>query len=308
MRTVIIVQARMTSTRLPGKVLLPVLGKPLLAYQIERLRRVTAAAEIVIATTTNETDQPIVDLCSKMDIPFYRGSEADVLSRYYEAASLFRAEAVVRVTSDCPLIDPEIISNMIHRFHEGYPDCGYVSNVFPRTYPRGMDTEVFSFASLAEANKQADMPPDREHVTPYILRLHQPDRTANISCSQDHSIHRWTVDTPEDFELIRRMLESLYPVKPTFSLKDCLQTLAAHPNWALINRHIEQKKFSIQRRVCDERCSKENHSYPRRFLSCHWFRPCYALPHFGRNIGINGLQAYVYLSRLAGSYRPTDQR
>ena len=170
MRVVIIVQARMTSTRLPGKVLKTVLGKPLLEYQIERLRRVKLADEIVIATTTNNADQPIIDLCDRLSIPYYRGSEDDVLARYHSAAIFHQADTVVRVTSDCPVIDPQVIDRVIYTYIDEHPKYDYVSNCLERTYPRGMDTEIFSFNALEQAFQQAITQPDREHVTPFIYQ------------------------------------------------------------------------------------------------------------------------------------------
>jgi spore coat polysaccharide biosynthesis protein SpsF len=243
MKTIIIVQARMTSTRLPGKVLLPVLGKPLLEYQIERLQRVTLADEVVIATTVNPTDQPIVDLCDRLGTSVYRGDEADVLSRYYEAACTYGASVIVRVTSDCPLIDPQIIDTVIQHYLDHQPTTDYVSNTLRRTLPRGMDTEVFSMQALTEAYQEATVQPDREHVTPFIHQ--QPDRftMTPVIYDDDQSQHRWTVDTPEDFALIQKILVALYHNCPKFTLADCLNLLKQNPEWRLINAHVEQKKY-----------------------------------------------------------------
>ncbi len=237
-----IIQARMTSTRLPGKVLKEVLGRPLLDYQIERLRRVKAADGVVVATTANETDGPIVELCSRLSVPVFRGSEDDVLSRYYFAAREHGAEAVVRLTSDCPLIDPAVVDRVIGFYIERRPDFDYVSNCLQRTYPRGMDTEVFSFKALEQAFNEAVERHDREHVTPFIYS--RPDRfaLANVAYGKDESRHRWTVDTPEDFELIRRVIETLYPVKPGFAMEDVLALFEKDKSLFLINAHVEQKK------------------------------------------------------------------
>lgn len=246
MKTVIINQARMTSTRLPGKVLLTVLGKPLLEYQIERLRRVKLADGIVVATTTNITDQPIVDLCGRLNLPCFRGPENDVLARYYEAATLHRADVVVRVTSDCPIIDPDVVTEVI-RYYRGHQDCcDYVSNGLRRTYPRGMDTEVFSYKALCEAFLESTDDADREHVTPFIYRHPERYRLANVAFREDQSRHRWTVDTAEDFELVRRIIEALYPVNKDFTLDETLKLLDSHPDWAKINAHVEQKKLGEQ--------------------------------------------------------------
>ncbi|CAD5937734.1 cytidylyltransferase domain-containing protein [Planktothrix agardhii] len=243
MKTVIIVQARMTSTRLPGKVLKQVLGKPLLEYQIERLQRVKLANEIVIATTTNETDEPIVELCNRLAVAYFRGSEDDVLSRYYGAATAHKADLVVRVTSDCPLIDPQVIDTVIDYCLQNQSHYDYVSNSLERTYPRGMDTEVFSFSTLQQAFGEATAQPDREHVTPFIYRQPARYRLGHVIYSEDCSHHRWTVDTPEDFELIQKIIEAIYPRKPNFTLEDCLSLLKKHPEWYIINSHVSQKNY-----------------------------------------------------------------
>lgn len=244
MKVGIIVQARMTSTRLPGKVLLPVMGKSLLEYQLERLSRVHRADKVIIATTTNETDQPIVDLCQHLEVKVFRGSEDDVLSRYFGAAQAYGLDIVVRVTSDCPLIDPVVIDDVIFRYQEHSADCDYASNTLERTFPRGMDTEVFSFDLLKKVHLEARQPHEREHVTPYVYQNPQRFRLLNLAFKRDESRQRWTVDTPEDFELIRRILEALYPMNQAFGLKDILALMDAHPDWFELNAQIEQKKFS----------------------------------------------------------------
>ena len=249
MKIVIIVQARMTSTRLPGKVLKKVLDKPLLEYQIERLRRVKLADEIVIATTTNETDEPIVELCNSLSTPYFRGSEEDVLSRYYETAKAHQADVIVRVTSDCPLIDPQVIDRVIQFYIDHQTKYDYVSNCLERTYPRGMDTEVFSFKALQEAWLEATALPDKEHVTPFIYRQPQRYRLTSIKYSENRSHHRWTVDTPEDFELIKRMIEAIYPQLADFTLIDCLTLLQNNPTWLTINANIQQKQDGEQLKI-----------------------------------------------------------
>jgi spore coat polysaccharide biosynthesis protein SpsF len=243
MKTVIIVQARMTSTRLPGKVLKPVLGKPLLAYQLERLTRCTLADEIVIATTLNSADDPIVALAAKHDVASFRGSEDDVLSRYHGAALAHRADTIVRVTSDCPLIDPAVIDRVIRKFSDTPGRYDYVSNTLQRSYPRGMDTEVFSFQALDQALRESTTPAEREHVTPFIYRNPARYKLGNVAYATDESRHRWTVDTAEDLEFVRRMLEALYPSHPEFTLEDALETACAHPGWGDINQHVAQKEY-----------------------------------------------------------------
>ncbi|HBV96585.1 MAG: acylneuraminate cytidylyltransferase [Peptococcaceae bacterium BICA1-7] len=243
MRKVIIVQARMTSTRLPGKILKKVLNKPLLAYQVERLLRVRLADNVIIATTENKEDNVIVDFCKELSLPYFRGSEEDVLSRYHGTALEHEADVVVRVTSDCPLIDPSVIDSVIGFYIDNYPKYDYVSNTLERTYPRGMDTEVFSFKALELAHRLAKTAPEREHVTAYLYRNPEIFGTANVTFHEDQSRHRWTVDTADDFELIKRIIEGLYPVNPHFSLEDALSLLENNPDWFHINVHVEQKLY-----------------------------------------------------------------
>lgn len=239
----IISQARVGSSRLPGKVLKRVLDKPLLEFQIERLRRVKLADEVVIATTTKDVDQPIVDLCNRLSVPCFRGSEEDVLARFYGAAKNHRADVIVRVTSDCPIIDPQVLDQVIQYYIDHQSQYDYVSNCLERSYPRGMDAEVFSFTVLAEAFQKATERPEREHVTSFIYRNPQFYRLANVAYVENQSRHRWTVDTVEDFELIKNMIEALYPLNPLFDLKDCLILINNHQEWYNINSYIEQKVY-----------------------------------------------------------------
>jgi spore coat polysaccharide biosynthesis protein SpsF len=237
----IFVQARMGSERLPGKVLKEVLHKPLLAYQIERLQRAREASAIVILTTTAPKDDPIVQLCATEQIDCFRGPENDVLSRYYLAAKKRKPEAIVRVTADCPLIDPEIVDLVIATYREALPQWDYVSNSLIRSFPRGLDVEIFSFAALEEVHRLANKESEREHVTPYIYHHPERYRLKNVAAHCDLSSHRWTVDTVEDFELINLLLAELYPTNPNFVMRDVLELCKKHPEWSLINRHIRQK-------------------------------------------------------------------
>lgn len=239
MTTLLIVQARMTSTRLPGKVLLPLAGEPMLTRLVERLRRVQRADGIVIATTTNATDDPIAALCSQLGMPCHRGSEHDVLSRYADAARLHGADTVVRITSDCPLIDPALIDQVIAAYEEGGSD--YVSNMLPPTWPYGMAVEVFSAAALAQAHAEATQAAEREHVTPFIYWHPERYRLRNVASPVDLSQHRWTVDTPEDYALVGRLFDHLMPTHPHFTQADVLALLDQHPDWIAINQHIQQK-------------------------------------------------------------------
>ena len=243
MRTVIIAQARMTSTRLPGKVLKTVLGKPLLTYFVERLKRVTLADQVIIATTVNAEDEPIVQICRTIPVGFTRGSEDDVLSRYYDAAVLTGAEIIVRITSDCPLIDPTLVDEMIRFFKEHSSSYDYISNSVEPSYPLGMGVEVFSIRALRESYFEATEVSEREHVTPFIYTHPKRYRIGGLRSLRDLSQHRWTVDTKEDLALVSHIIETLYPLKTSFDMADILELLAKHPEWILINAHVKQKKL-----------------------------------------------------------------
>lgn len=242
MNVVAIIQARMGSTRLPGKILKKVLGKPLLDYQIERLKRSKLINKIVIATTTNKQDQEIVDFCKSRFISFYRGSEEDVLARYYETAKKYKADVIVRITSDCPLIDPVIVDKVVEEYLNDTTQ-DYVSNTIERTYPRGMDTEVIQFSLLEEIHREAKSLTEREHVTAYIYNHPAMYRIKQVKQVIDESHYRLTVDTIEDFQVTCTLIEFLYKDNPLFSLHDVIRLLKEKPDLALINQHIEQKKF-----------------------------------------------------------------
>lgn len=242
MKIGIIVQARMGSTRLPGKTFREVLGHPLLGYLIDRLKRVKGSPPIIVATTTKAIDNVLVTFATGQEIFSFRGSEDNVLERFYLAAKARELDVIVRVTADCPLIDPAVIDLAIKTFVEEYPKVDYVSNALNRTYPRGMDVEVFSFKALEKAYTQAEEASEREHVTPYIYRHPEFFVIKDFKAPKDHSAYRWTVDTPEDFELIEKLLSAVYPKTPQFTLEDLLKQMELHPDWIKINQHIEQKR------------------------------------------------------------------
>jgi spore coat polysaccharide biosynthesis protein SpsF len=239
----IIIQARMGSTRRPGKVLRRIADRPMLAYQIERLRRVKLAQQIVVATTKAEADEAIVKFCAAEGIGCSRGSEPDVLARYCDAARQFGVSVIVRVTADCPLIDPELIDRAISAFLvPDQPD--YLSNMLQPSWPLGMAVEVVTAAALSEANREARDPAEREHVTPFIYWRPERFRLSSLTMAPNLSHHRWTVDTPEDFELITRILETLYFRKTDFNMNDVLSLLEMHPDWACINASVRQNSVT----------------------------------------------------------------
>ena len=241
MKVVAIIQARMGSSRLPCKVLKQVLGKPILTYQLERVSRSTYIDEIVVATTDNPVDDAIVDLCESSNVAYFKGPEDDVLTRFYLAATAANADTIVRLTGDCPIIDPEQIDQVIKSYMRDHK-LDYASNTLTRTFPRGMDVEVMSFQCLQHTSQKAIASIDREHVTRYIRNHPEQFSLNNVVLNNDYSHHRWTVDTAEDFTLVKKIIETLYPQKPTFTMNDIIHLLNKHPDWQLINKHIIQKK------------------------------------------------------------------
>ena len=239
-KVVAIIQARMGSTRLPGKVLRDLEGETVLARVVNRLRRTHLIGELLVATTDRPADDVIVAECRRCSVPVCRGDEQDVLDRYYRAAQLVKAEVVVRITADCPLIDAEIADKTVAAFLEARPD--YASNVLIRTYPRGLDTEVTSFDALARVWREARKPYEREHVTPYIYEHPADFRLVAVTGDADHSAHRWTVDTPEDLEFVRKIYAQLRD-SATFSWRDVLDLFDREPELMALNRFVVQKSL-----------------------------------------------------------------
>ncbi|MSS70323.1 MAG: spore coat biosynthesis protein F [Candidatus Latescibacteria bacterium] len=241
MKVVCTIEARMRSTRLPGKVLVPIMGRPMLELMIERLRRVRRINAIVVATTDNPADQPIEDLARSLGVGFFRGSEEDVMDRVLRAARQAQADVIVETTGDCPVIDPETIDSVIEAFVTNNVD--YCANVIERTYPRGMDVEVFWYKRLEEIVQLTTDPTDREHVSTYFYKHADRYRRLNLASSlpPDAVSLRLTVDTPQDLDLITRIYEALYPSKKDFSLQDILGLFERHPELKDINRDIKHK-------------------------------------------------------------------
>lgn len=243
MTVLAILQARMSSTRLPGKVLKPILGQPMLARHIERIRRAATIDGIVVATSTDASDDPIDRLCAQLSIACFRGSLNDVLDRFCKAAEHHPSKHVVRLTGDCPLADPSVIDAVV-RFHlDGAYD--YSSNTLHPTFPDGLDVEVCRAAVLAETGREADTAYEREHVTPFIYRRPERYRLGDFRRSPDLSALRWTVDNPEDFEFVRRVYEALYPIKANFALDDILTLLENEPGLATINTRYGRNERSL---------------------------------------------------------------
>jgi spore coat polysaccharide biosynthesis protein SpsF len=234
MRTVAIIQARTGSTRLPGKILKPLLGEPMLARMIERVKRAKKIDALIIATTDGAEDDETAELATKLGIPVFRGDEKDVLDRFYKAAQEAGAELVVRLTGDCPLHDPAVIDEVIEHFLSGELDYTHG----PENYPEGVDTEVFTFAALARAHREATLPSEHEHVTLYIRNHPELFRVDGgwKSGESDHSTMHWSVDTQADLDFVTKVFEQLYPVNPGFNKDDVLALLRQHQEFLEINK------------------------------------------------------------------------
>ena len=241
MKIVATIEARMTSSRLPGKVLLPANGKPMLEHLINRLMCVPSLNEIVLATTVNSSDDCLVEVASKKGVACYRGSENDVMARVIGAAEFADADVMVEITADCPIIDPQIIEQSIAMFKVHEVD--YVSNCIVRSYPDGMDTQVFRLETLKRSAVLTESVLDHEHVTLHI-RNH-PELFSQVHLVAPPEIH-WpelglTLDEPKDYELLKRIIEHFEPDNPLFSCLDVVRLLRQHPDWVKINQDVIRK-------------------------------------------------------------------
>jgi spore coat polysaccharide biosynthesis protein SpsF len=235
-KIVTVIQARLGSSRLPGKVMMEILGKPLLLRMVERVRRAALAGTIVIATTTEPSDDIIEQLCKTEGLLCYRGSRDDLLDRHYQAGKLYGADAVVKIPSDCPLIDPAVIDKVLQYYLDH--DFDFVSNLHPATYPDGNDVEVMSMHTIEKAWHEAARPMEREHTTPYIWEHPELFTIGNVvwETGQDCSMSdRWTIDYPEDFAFIKAIYEQLYSLNPAFGLADILHLTRQNPAIFAIN-------------------------------------------------------------------------
>lgn len=248
---VTIVQARMSSTRLRGKVLLPILGRPMLQHQLERLQRCRASDSLMVATSEERGDDAIGQLCRSLNVPCFRGQLNDVLDRYYQAAMSVGATGIVRITADCPLIDPAVADDIIGLYRRA--QCDYASNTLVPTYPDGLDVEVVSMKALQAAWRDSAAPSEREHVTSYVWQHPDRFRLVNHTHSEDLSHHRWTVDEPEDLDFVRSVYQALYDRKPDFDMYDVLRLLRMRPELELPNRWFERnERYLAQKRAEDE--------------------------------------------------------
>jgi spore coat polysaccharide biosynthesis protein SpsF len=241
MKTVIIVQARMGSGRLPGKVLRPVCGKPMLAHVLERVRACRAAHQVAVATSRHALDAVIADWAQSFGVHCYQGSEEDLVERYYETARTLEADAVVRITADCPFIDPGVVDRVIRAFQEANPTPDYAANVLQRTWPRGLDVDVFSRSLIEQLAQDAATGPEREHLDLHVLNHPGQFSVLSIHGAQQHADKRWTVDTAEDLSLVRHVYEALYPKLGLFRWRDVMELLKRRPDWEALNHHVQQR-------------------------------------------------------------------
>lgn len=234
MTVLAILQARVTSTRLPNKVLAPILGQPMLARQIERLRRATTLDKLVVATSDDASDDPLAALCASIGVPCHRGSLGDVLARFQGACAAFGpADHIVRLTGDCPLADPAVIDDVVR--HHLAAGADYTANAIQPSWPDGLDVEVMRAAVLQRAFDEARLPSEREHVTPYIHKHPEWFRIEHVKGDRDLSTLRWTVDEPADLAFVTEVYAALYPKNPAFATAEILVLLEQRPELAKLN-------------------------------------------------------------------------
>jgi spore coat polysaccharide biosynthesis protein SpsF len=242
LKIVTIIQARLGSTRLPNKIMLSAAGKQLLLHMVERVQRSEYAGTIVVATTTDSEDDEIFELCRRHNIECFRGHPTDLLDRHYKAAKIYDSDIVVKIPSDCPLIDPKIIDRVIKYFLDNLNDFDFVSNLLPPTYPDGNDVEVTTFDALEYTFKNASLSYEREHTTPFIWTNPEIFRISNVKWEavlNYSNTHRWTLDYEDDYTFIRAIFEELYHKNKEFGLNDILNLLDSKPHLKRINnKHI----------------------------------------------------------------------
>ena len=234
LKNIAIIQARMSSSRLPQKVLLPLAGMPIIAQIYRRLKYCRTLDQIILATSTNADDDPIAALCKKIAIPCYRGSLNDVLDRYYQAATQYQASTIVRITSDCPVIDPVVVDAVVTGYQAGTYDYYCLSGNFPD----GLDVEVMSYTALERAWKEAKLVSEREHVGPYLNKHPELFKTGGLNLFEGLSHFRWTVDEPRDYELLKTIYERLDREDHIFLTNDILRLMRNEPDLISLNTGI----------------------------------------------------------------------
>lgn len=244
------IQARTSSTRFPGKVLKPILGKAMLELEIERVRACQTIDRVVIVTSVLPEDQQIVELGKRIGIDVFCGSLENVLDRFYKASMKFGPDHIVRLTGDCPLIDAKVVDDMVRLYLD--MKCDYGTNCMPPTYPDGLDAEIFSFKVLQEAWKEASLPSHLEHISLFFEEQPKRFKIENLACSRDLSALRWTVDEPEDFEFVSAVFENLYEGNPMFSMNDVLNLMGRKPELALLNKRFMRNEGLLKSKEKDK--------------------------------------------------------
>jgi spore coat polysaccharide biosynthesis protein SpsF len=239
LKTVAIIQARMGSTRLPGKVLKDLNGETVLSRVVKRARRAAFLNEVIVATSILPADDVIVEHCKRLDVECFRGDELDVLDRYYQAACKANADLIVRITSDCPLIDPQLIDAHVERLIESWSKVDFVTNMVKQTYPLGLAVEAMPRDVLARMKRMSDSDALKEHVTSLVYAEPHLFKIENVLHPVDLSDLRWTVDTQEDLDLVRLLFRHFGHDR--FSWEEVLPLMKQHPEWVAINKHVRQK-------------------------------------------------------------------
>lgn len=242
MKVVAIIQARMDSVRLPGKVLLPLAEKPALEHIVERLSYCRMVDQVVVATTTEVNDDPVAELCIKNNIKYFRGSPEDVLDRYYQSSKIFNADPIVRITADCPAIDPVVVDAVISGYLAGDYDLYGLSGEFPD----GLDCTVFSFSAIKKAWKEAKLKSEREHVGPYIEKNSNIFNNGKLKLFYGLENQRWTMDEPEDYELLKVIFNELYRPDSPFLTYEVLEYIKENPKLGRLNQKIVRNQGYIQ--------------------------------------------------------------
>ena len=241
MQIVTVIQARTGSSRLPNKILLPILGRPVLQLMLERVAKAATVGRVVVATTTHQADDPIITLCEKLNIDSFRGDETDLLDRHYQVGRQYGADVVVKIPSDCPLIDPAIIDRVIKRYLHSYQSgrpFDFVSNLHPPTYPDGNDVEVMPIENLELAWREATKPYEREHTTPFFWENGDRFHLENVIWESGLNYamsHRWTLDYEADYLFIKAIYEALYPTHKNFGINDIVALQSTRPDITALN-------------------------------------------------------------------------
>ena len=247
MKIIAIIQARMSSTRLPGKVLMPLAGKPVLWHVVKRIRACQTIAEVVVATSIDTMDDAIEAWCQSADVSCYRGSLNDVLDRYYQAGLLHAADVVVRITGDCPAVDPAIVDEVVRGFLAG----GYEYYGLAGEFPDGLDCTVFAFSALARAWREAALPSEREHVGPYIEKHPETFKSGSLKKFSGLSHYRWTLDEPRDYEFLQRVFSRLYQQDQIFLASEVLALLETEPELMQLNSDIVRNEGYLKSLIED---------------------------------------------------------